>query len=274
MARRKKTSLLARMLKFIRERLQSSDKRVIVGLLALVIIIAIVVAVAISISKNQTSDTDEGVAYIKGLEQTDTTAIEEKVKELRRTERIKAMEAGDFDVWSMFTDTAILGDSRAVGFSYHEFVDENRVFAEGGATIRNIEQYTDQLVNLNPSSIIFCFGLNDVSIGFWDTPAEYIAEQDQIIEALQKALPNATIYVNSIIPAIDPAFELSEAWKAIPDWNQEIKKNCEEKGIAYIDITETVEEHKDLYDIDGIHMQKAFYDFWAIDIMTEVMEDE
>ena len=274
MARRKKTSLLTRMLKFIRERLQSSDKRVIVGLLALVIIIAIVVAVAISISKNQTSDTDEGVAYIKGLEQTDTTAIEEKVKELRRAERIKAMEAGDFDVWSMFTDTAILGDSRAVGFSYHEFVDENRVFAEGGATIRNIEQYTDQLVNLNPSSIIFCFGLNDVSIGFWDTPAEYIAEQDQIIEALQKALPNATIYVNSIIPAIDPAFELSEAWKAIPDWNQEIKKHCEEKGIAYIDITETVEEHKDLYDIDGIHMQKAFYDFWAIDIMTEVMEDE
>ena len=79
--------------------------------------------------------------------------------------------------------------------------------ASAGATIRNIEQYTDQLVTLNPSSIIFCYGLNDISIGFWSNVDDYITEQDQIIADLQEALPNTTIYVNSIIPATDPAFE-------------------------------------------------------------------
>ena len=28
------------------------------------------------------------------------------------------------------------------------------------------------------------------------------------------------------------------------------------------------------YDIDGIHMQKAFYEYWAIDMITEVTENE
>lgn len=274
MAKRKKPSLLARMLEFIRDWLQSSDKKIIVGLAALVIIIVIITVLALSGSRNKATDTAEGIAYLKELEKKDTAPIEEQVKELRKAERKKALEDGDVDVWSMFTDTAILGDSRAVGFSYYKLVDENRVFAEAGATIRNIEQYTDQLVSLNPSSIVFCFGLNDISIGFWNTPAEYIAEQDQIIASLQQALPNATIYVNSIIPATDPAFKRSEKWRSIPEWNQEIKKHCEEKGIPYIDVTETVEKHKDLYDVDGIHMQKAFYDFWAIDIITEVTENE
>ena len=29
-----------------------------------------------------------------------------------------------------------------------------------------------------------------------------------------------------------------------------------------------------LYDVDGIHMQKAFYEDWAIDMNTEVTENE
>ena len=103
---------------------------------------------------------------------------------------------------------------------------------------------------------------------------DYIAEQDQIIANLQEALPNTTIYVNSIIPATDPAFDRSEKWRDIPDWNDAIRQHCEEASIPYIDITDAVEEHSDLYDVDGIHMQKAFYEYWAIDMITEVTENE
>ena len=96
-----------------------------------------------------TDDIKEGRAYIEGLEATDTASVEEQVKELRKKERKAALESGDLDVWSQFTDIAILGDSRAVGFYSYNLVDESRVFATGGATIRDIEQYTDQLVALN-----------------------------------------------------------------------------------------------------------------------------
>lgn len=49
----------------------------------------------------------------------------------------------------------ILGDSRAVGFSYYQFLPENQVLAKNGATIDDIPDYMDQIVALNPSSIFF-----------------------------------------------------------------------------------------------------------------------
>ena len=274
MQKKRNYPLSRRIIRFLKRQFRNPGKRLAIELTAVVVIIGIVIFMALSKQDIATDDVKDGIDYIKGLEAQDTAPIEEEVKDLRKEERKKALESGDLDVWSLFTDTVIMGDSRAVGFSYYGFIDENRVLASAGATIRNIEEYKDQLVNLNPSNIIFCYGLNDISIGLWSNVDDYITEQDQIIEDLQEALPNTVIYVNSIIPATDPAFERSSKWKEIPDWNDSIREHCEEKGIPYIDITETVEEHSDLYDIDGIHMQKAFYEYWAIDMITEVTENE
>ena len=272
--RRKKYPLPRRILRFLKRQFRNPRKRLLAELAAVVVIIGIVIFIALSGQNITTDDIKEGRAYIEGLEATDTASVEEQVKELRKKERKAALESGDLDVWSQFTDIAILGDSRAVGFYSYNLVDESRVFATGGATIRDIEQYTDQLVALNPSSIIFCYGLNDISIGYWDNVDDYIAEEDQIIADLKEAMPNTTIYKNSIIPAIDPAFERSEKWRDIPEWNDAIRQHCEDNNIPYIDITEDVEAHEDLYDVDGIHMQKAFYEYWAIDMITEVTENE
>ena len=272
--RRKKYPLPRRILRFLKRQFRNPRKRLLAELAAVVVIIGIVIFIALSGQNITTDDIKEGRAYIEGLEATDTASVEEQVKELRKKERKAALESGDLDVWSQFTDIAILGDSRAVGFYSYNLVDESRVFATGGATIRDIEHYTDQLVALNPSSIIFCYGLNDISIGYWDNVDDYIAEQDQIIADLKEAMPNTTIYINSIIPAIDPAFERSEKWRDIPEWNDAIRQHCEDNNIPYIDITEDVEAHEDLYDVDGIHMQKAFYEYWAIDMITEVTENE
>ena len=272
--RTKKYPLPRRIVRFLKRQFRNPRKRLLAELAAVVVIIGIVIFIALSGQNITTDDIKEGRAYIEGLEATDTASVEEQVKELRKKERKAALESGDLDVWSQFTDIAILGDSRAVGFYSYNLVDESRVFATGGATIRDIEQYTDQLVALNPSSIIFCYGLNDISIGYWDNVDDYIAEQDQIIADLKEAMPNTTIYINSIIPAIDPAFERSEKWRDIPEWNDAIRQHCEDNNIPYIDITEDVEAHEDLYDVDGIHMQKAFYEYWAIDMITEVTENE
>ena len=119
--------------------------------------------------------------------------------------------------------------------------------ADAGATIRKIPEYIDGIKAVNPSSIILCFGINDLSIGLWPTCEEYITEYDQMIQKLQEALPDATVYVNSIIPATDPAFQKSEKWREIPDWNEQLKAHFEETGVPFIDITEEAEEHKDLY---------------------------
>lgn len=249
-------------------------RRLIAEGAAAAVILGVILSMVFSNRNAPTDDLKDGVSYIKSLEKADTAPVEKEIKEIKKAERKAALESGELDVWQQFNDSAILGDSRAVGFSYFGFVEEGRVFAEGGATIRDITKYTEQLKNLNPSSVFLCFGLNDISIGYWETVDEYLTELDEILGTLKKELPDSTVYVNSTIPAIDPAFEKSEKWRDIPDWNTEIKQHCLDEEIPYIDITETVEEHTDLYDPDGIHMKQEFYDYWAIDMVTEVNENE
>lgn len=259
----------------IRRQLQNPRKRLFVEAIAVVAGISIIISLLVSDKPESTTDLKDGIAYIEALEKADISETEQQIKEIKRAERKAALESGEQDVWKYFNDSVILGDSRAVGFEYHGFVDENRVFAEGGATIRNIPDYIEDIKKINPSSIILCFGLNDISIGYWKTSEEYIQELDEMRKLLLDSIPNATVFVNSIIPAVDPAFEKSEKWRDIPDWNTDIKTHCEEESIPYIDISEVIEEHKDLYDdVDGIHMKKEFYPFWAIAMITEVTENE
>lgn len=221
-----------------------------------------------------TDDLNEGISYIKALEKKDYTQTEQQIKEIKKIERKKALESGNMDVWKQFNDTVILGDSRVVGFEFYKFIEDNRVYADSGATIQKTSEYLEDIKTVNPSSIILSFGLNDIVVGLTPTCEDFISELDNIIKMLHETLPNATVYVNSIIPVMDIAFETSEKWKEVPEWNQKIQVHCEETGIPYIDITETVNEHKNLYDVDGVHMRKDFYKEWAIAIITEVTENE
>lgn len=272
--RKNSRSLYRSVSRWIKKQLRNPRKRLIIEAVAAIAGIGIILSLVFSGSKTSTDDLKAGISYIKSLEETDTTEIEKQIKEIKKAERKEALESGEVDVWQQFDDSVIMGDSRAVGFSYHEFVEESRVLATGGATIRDIAQYFDQLKTINPSTIFLCYGLNDISIGYWDTAKDYIKELDDILAQLNKELPDATVFVNSTIPAIDPAFERSKKWKNIPDWNAEIKAHCEDEQIPYIDISDTVEENKSLYDPDGIHMRKDFYEIWAIDMVTEVNDYE
>lgn len=258
----------------ISDRLRALPGYMFIAAGVLVIVIIVLLIFFFSGSPASTAGIDDGINYIKNLEKTDILPIEKQIKQIKAAERKAAMENGEVDVWKQFDDSAILGDSRAVGFYFYKFLDQSRVMAEAGATLRNIPGYLDQLKTLNPSTVFLCFGINDISIGFWPTVEDYIAELDTVIAQIQEALPEAKVFVNSIIPAIDPAFQKSEKWREIPSWNESIRAHCEENNILYVDITDTVNAHTDLYDIDGIHMKITFYDFWAIDMITEVYENE
>ena len=173
-------------------------------------------------------------------------------------------------MWAQFSDYVVFGDSRSVGFTFYEFLDNQRVMAEAGLTIADIPKYQEQMKTLNPSYLFLCTGINDVSIGLWPTKEEYVEAYEETMQTLMKELPDTHIYINSIFPAKDPAFNKSALWLNIPDYNEAVKAWCEEKGYSYIDNTQVFDEHNDLYDTDGIHFQKDFYEYWAINMLTEV----
>lgn len=245
------------------------NKRILIPIVGGVSLIFIVVVI-VCLWNRESAEVREGTAYLKELEGKDLSSVEEEVKEARAKTRAEAVESGELSVWAQFGDDVIFGDSRSVGFSFHEFLDSRRVIADGGYTIADIAAYEDQIAELNPSNLFLCTGLNDVSIGYWETPEAYVEGYEEVVQELMSKLPDTEIYINSIFPAQDPAFEQSSKWREIPDYNAALQAWCQEKGYHYIDNTEVYESHSDLYDADGIHFQKEFYEYWAANMLAEV----
>ncbi len=223
------------------------------------------------------SDASAGVAYLSSLEQKSAGDVDQILKEQRlqevqllREERLNQLESGDLSVWTLFEDYVLLGDSRAVGYSFYEFLPESRVLAEGGATIRDLQAHIPDLVSLNPANIYLCYGLNDVSIGYWETPEEYTAEFQQILAQLHASLPQATVYISSILPARDPAFDTEPLWREIPSFSAAVGQMCQALDYCcFVDCDSIAASYADLWDIDGIHVQRDFYPHWAASLITE-----
>ena len=191
--------------------------------------------------------------------------------EAQKDELLATVESGDLDPFTLFQNYAVLGDSRAVGFSLWGFLDSDRVLADAGNNIRTIPDKYEALKALQPGYVYLCFGINDCGIGFWETGEEYAAEYVETVRELQALLPNATIVVSSTPPAQDPAFELSTDWYNIPDWNVAVEAACKEAGILFASCDDMFEENSDLYDIDGIHFLSEIYPYWAGELIVTAL---
>ena len=245
--------------------------------LALIIVLAVSLGGSGQEQDPAETETAAGVQFLKELEAQDPTVVDEEIKVLHqqriqelREERLQQLESGEVSVWSLFEDYVLLGDSRAVGFYFYEYLPESRVLAEAGATILNLEEHIPDLVKINPSTLFLCYGLNDVGIGIWSTPEEYVTDYARVIEEIRKELPDVEIYISSILPARDPAFEQSSAWYDIPQYSNAVKEMCREIDCYFVDNDALAEKYADLWEPDGIHVQRDFYLHWAANMMLEV----
>ena len=127
---------------------------------------------------------------------------------------------------------------------------------------------------MQPKYIFLCYGLNDVSIGIWSTKEEYVADLMDYIADLRDNLPDAVIVVSSILPARDPAFELSSKWYEIPDFSAAIAEACAENGVVFVDNTEICDTYADYWQPDGIHVRPEFYPYWARNLIVGIIRNE
>ena len=248
---------------------------------ALTVAGAIVFAAAIwavfFVPEREPVDTTAGLAMLHRMAARSPDAVDEALyaRELAaREERLQALLEESYNIWPEFRDYALLGDSRAVGFSYYDYLDANRVFAGGGDTIRNIADHTEELLALDPRWIFLCYGLNDVSIGYWDTAEEYAAEMAEVIRGLKEKFPDATVVVSSILPARDPAFDVSSSWYNIPEYSEAVGEICADAGAVYVDNTGICDTYAEYWETDGIHVRPEFYPYWAKNLVVGAMRHE
>lgn len=253
-------------------------------LLPVVLILLAVVAIIFLLGNKEKTPqvSDEiaaGIAFLEAQESKDpetVLAYRQKIYQAKidaqRDTLLNQLNSGSMDPFSLLKDYVILGDSRAVGFWSWKFLDKSRVLADGGHTIRNLAGYVDTVVSMNPSQIFLCYGLNDTSIGYWDTAEEYVTEYMQIVDEIRQKLPKATIVVSSILPAKDPAFERSAKWRNIPEWSAALEQACKENGVLFANCDYLANTQANLWDPkDGIHFRKEFYPYWTSCLVAAIL---
>lgn len=281
---------------------QKKQHSAVAALLTLALLAGITAWLYLSASpvKAQNVDTAAGLAFLAAQEIKDPAEVDtllrereeerrrqeeeqraaeeqERLREERRAEyqaRIDAILNGDVDIWGEFEDFVILGDSRAVGFYYYDFLETSRVLAGGGDTILRVADHMSEIVALQPKYIFLCYGLNDVSIGIWNTEEAYVEEFRGVLASLREKLPDAVIVVSSILPAQDPAFALSSRWYRIPDFSAAVAELCAQEGVVFVDNTEICETYANYWQPDGIHVRPEFYPYWARNLIVGIIKDE
>ena len=223
----------------------------------------------------------EGVAYLRSLEAQDPGEVEDIVRAVRqeelaamRRQRIDDLATGAADVWSLFEDYVIVGDSRPLGFSYYGHLPEDRVLAEMGRMLYAVDDMIDEIRKFDPSVIFLSFGVNDLDSHLWESGPSYAERYGEVIDHLQREFPDATLVVNSIQPIIEPTFHLDSIYGKIPEMNECVKQMCAERGVVYVDNTPLCEAHTDLYEGDGIHFRSSFYAYWAANMFETMLEYE
>lgn len=248
-----------------------------------VLMMAVILVIALGTGKTpeEGEAVREGRAFLASLEQQDPDVVRQARQDLylrrmaeKKEELTRQVKSGEADPFPLFQDYVVMGDSRAIGFYYSEFLEEDRVIATGGHTILAIEGKLPSLEKRKPSYVFLCYGLNDVSIGYWDNGEEHAALYMEKIDMIREILPDATIVVSSILPTTEAAYSVSSSWKNIPQWNKALKAACEEHGVLFADCDWIYEEHRKLWVADGQHFRPAVYPYWGGQLIITALYGE
>ena len=233
------------------------------------------------------TELENGQAYLLSLEERTPVEMEyliaearkEHEKEVRREQYQKKRDEylNTLDgqaLWEAFDDFVFLGDSRVVGFDVFGFLPPDRILAGAGDTINSMTDRMETVKAISPKYIFISYGINDIGIGYWPTKEEYVAAFEEKIHALQKELPDAEIYVNSIIPAREDAVQQYPVWEGLPEYSEAVRRMCEKEKISFINNDKLIQEHGDLYSTDGIHLQSSFYRYWGENQLLGIFDHE
>ena len=119
------------------------EKKLPIGpIVILLAVVLVITAVGTLFGGKKTTEADEavaaGIAYLEELEAKDPAevmevrqAIYQAEIDAKRDQILLQLNNGTLDPFSLIKDYVLLGDSRAVGFWYRNFLDRSNVLADG-----------------------------------------------------------------------------------------------------------------------------------------------
>lgn len=245
------------------KKIKNKKKLLIIGGGVVILVVVAFLAVrGVSHLTSKSVDTSDGIAYIKAAEGENIKVIEQKINQLEKN----SDDEGERSARDQFSSSVVMGDSIATGFEEYDVLNTSSVVAKTGVHLTELDDQIEKAKQLNPQVVFLSYGMNDVIKTNGDT-AKFIKQYGKLIDTVKEEIPDAHIYVNSILPVQDNAIEEEPALENIAEYNTELEALCDKKQVGFIDNTDIVKAS--YYEDDGIHFKAAFYTVWA-QYMAEV----
>lgn len=162
-----------------------------------------------------------------------------------------------------FAQDVFMGDSITEAVSHYEILNMPNVNAKMGININEAAREIPKIKVKNPRNIYLLYGVNDMDDRM---PIDWFTGQYRTLVRMTKArYPNARIYVQSVLP-VEPAVEkrtphTNNAF--INQCNAALEKMAAEEKVNYVNINQLVTfELEGIYEGDGKHFKRPFYNMW------------
>ena len=182
-----------------------------------------------------------------------------------------------------FSDACFIGDSRTLGLGLNCDKAKADFYASQGLNISSA--LTDQVIELQNGNmgpvleavaqreykrIFVMFGINELG---WPYPENFVEKYEELIEGIKAAQPNATIYVQSILPVAASAVNNDAVFtnENINAFNAYVEQAANETGVNYLDINGYFKDNSGMLPedaaADGIHCVRDYCLKW-IDLLA------
>lgn len=166
----------------------------------------------------------------------------------------------------------VAGDSVAYGFNAHNYISDDRNFAQGSVSMWNMDAFTfdsglsmvDAVSAARPELLYISVGMNDVNM---DGAEQYASRYTEVVRQISENCPDTVIVAAGITPT--GAYSYFTSNSTIREFNSALKSAMESFGkgnILYFDAYSVLcDSSLDLrYECDGgdgIHLQAHSYDY-------------
>ncbi len=187
-----------------------------------------------------------------------TSSETSETSETTAETELEILEIQDGNFRAAFDDIIIAGDSIVEAISAYGILDDDQVLAEIGAHTWHLSKVTDQIVSSNPKYLILHYGENELDE--LEMAPYFIGRYRDCIETLKEELPDTVIFVDSIFPVQEKAYNSEPYTVNIPYYNELIREMADDLDVIYIDYDPFWEAlETDYYEPDGIHPVMSFY---------------
>lgn len=175
---------------------------------------------------------------------------------------------------NIHSDIVFYGDSHTRYSDFRQFFPELSITNLGcnGDDVNDLIRRIEMLEQVHPRKIFFMGGINGSASTLIET---YRLKYDVLFTTIKKRIPDAKIYIESLLPLNPRAYDIFCSNEKVVQINRVLSELAEKHNLVYIDLFSVYSKDgilpMDVTD-DGIHLKLDCYDKWAEAIKPYVYE--